>query len=149
MRASHRDSLTRDSELEIRDSRAEIGRITNRDVTNYESNRFRLLRRIQRSPEIPGGHRTVRTPFFTELHELFWSGEFSSTESFRETFAHSVIVNGPDIRPAQIEKKKHLDRPSADSTHRSQTRNDLIIGHAEKRAARWHGAVDGFRGQIF
>src|SRR6266487_641520 len=99
----------------------------------------RLVRRIQRSPEIPGGHRTVRTPFFTELHELFWSGEFSAAESFRETFAHPVIVNGPDIRPAQIEKKKHFNRPSANSTHRGQTHNDLIIAHADKRAARWHG----------
>src|SRR2546430_11837459 len=104
---------------------------------------------VERSPEIPGGCRAVGTPFFTELRELFWGGEFSATESFSETFAHTVIINGPDIRSAQIEKKEHLDCPTANSTHRSQARNDLIIGHPDQRATSWHCAVDGFCRQIF
>src|SRR5581483_1414722 len=104
---------------------------------------------VQRSPEIPRSHRAIRTPLFTELHELLGSRQVSLSESFCESFPHSVIVDRPDIGPAQIEKKQHLNRPPANSADGGESFNNLIVSHSKKRASRWDGAVDRFCCQIF
>src|SRR5438067_13693942 len=67
--------------------------------------------RVERSPEIPGGHRTVRAPFLADLRELFRRRQFSPAKGFRETFLDAVISDGPDIEAAQFEKQQHLHRP--------------------------------------
>src|ERR1700680_293911 len=78
---------------------------------------IRFLGFVQRPPEIPRSSRTIRSPFFAELHELFRRRQFSAPENLRESFAHAVIIDRPDIGPAEIEKKKHLEGQPADDAH--------------------------------
>src|SRR5438552_17154571 len=84
---------------------------------------------IQRSPEIPGRNRTVRSPFLPKLHKLFRRREFSPAKGFGETFANTVIIDWPDIRAAEIEKKKHLNCPLANPADLCEARDDFIVVH--------------------
>src|SRR5438046_10058220 len=110
---------------------------------------LQLFWRIQRSPEIPSRNRTIGTPFFSALNQLLRGGQFSSAKSFGETFAHSVIVDRPDIRPTEIEKKEHLNRPAADPAHLCKARDDLVIAHPKKRAPGRDRADHRSRGKGF
>src|SRR5205085_1964423 len=89
-------------------------------TTSVESAFYFLLRRVERAPEIPGGHRTVRAPFLADLRELFRRRQFSPAKGFRETFLDAVISDGPDIKAAQFEKQQHLHRPPPDAAHLRQ-----------------------------
>src|SRR6266566_8145910 len=104
---------------------------------------------IQRSPEIPSRNRTIGTPFFAALDQLLRGGQFSSAKSFGETFSHSVIVDRPDIRPTEIEKKEHLNRPAANPAHLRKARDDLVIAHPKKRVPGRDRAVNRFRRKVF
>src|SRR4029453_3446660 len=58
-------------------------------------------------------------------------------------------VDWPDIRPPKVKQQKHLDSPATNTANLSKTSDDLVIAHSEKRAARWHGAVDRLGREIF
>src|SRR5207244_4504809 len=62
-------------------------------------------RLVERPPEIPRGHRTIRAPFLAKPGKLFRRRQFSPAECFGKSLAHAVIVHWPDIGPAQVEKQ--------------------------------------------
>src|SRR6476646_7548685 len=98
-------------------------------------NGLSLTRLIQRSPEIPGRNGAIRAPLLSVLHQLFRRWQFPFAESFGEAFLHSVIGDGPDIRPAKIKQQKHLDSPTSNTAHLRKTRDDFVIAHSEKSAS--------------
>jgi hypothetical protein len=104
---------------------------------------------IQRSPEIPGRNGTIRPPLLAVLHQLFRCGQFPFAKSFGEAFLHSVIVDWPHIRTAEVKQQKHLDSPPTYPAHLRKTRDDFVIAHSEKRASGWHGAIERLRREIF
>src|SRR6266550_2122050 len=106
-------------------------------------------RLIQRAPEIPGRNGAMRAPLLAVLHQLFRRRKFPFAKSFGEAFLHSVIVDWPDIRTAKVKQQKHLHSPPAYAAHLRKTRDDFVIAHSEKRASRWHCAVDRLRSEIF
>src|SRR5437016_10719089 len=91
----------------------------------------------------------MRSPLFTQLHQLFRFGKFSATECSRKSFTHTVIVNRPDVRPPKIEKKQHLDGPASNSANLDQSLDDFFVAHFRQSARAWNRPVDRFRGQIF
>ena len=90
----------------------------------------------------------MRSPFFPKLHKLFRCRELSPAKSFGETFANTVIIDWPDVRPSEIEQEKHLNRPAAYAAHLCEARDNFVIAHPEKCAAGWHGPVDCFCSEI-
>src|SRR2546421_4650234 len=48
-----------------------------RDIRYLASRITHHASRVERAPEIPGGHRTVRAPFLADLRELFRRRQFS------------------------------------------------------------------------
>src|SRR5439155_15782167 len=99
-------------------------------------------------PEIPGCNRAIGTPFFADLHQLFRRGQFSPSKSLGETFAHTVIIDRPDIRPAKIEQEKHLNCPAPDAAYLCEARDDFVIAHPKKCTPGWHSAIDRFCSEI-
>src|SRR5438105_1978029 len=93
--------------------------------------------------------RTIRRKLSPMLVHLLRRRQFSFAEDFREAFAHSVIVDRPDIGSSQIEKQKHFRGPAPDPAHLNQTFDNLIVGHFGHGMDRWHGALDCFGGEIF
>ena len=69
------------------------------------------------------------------FHQFFWRRQFPSAKSFGEAFTYSIIIDRPDIRPAKIEEKQHLDSPATDAAHLRKTGDDLVVAHSEKRAS--------------
>ena len=82
------------------------------------------------------------------FHQFFWRGQFPFAESFGETFAYSVIIDWPDIRPPKIKEKQHLDRPATDAAHLRETGDNLVVTQSEESASRWHCAVDRLCSEI-
>jgi L-ascorbate metabolism protein UlaG (beta-lactamase superfamily) len=90
----------------------------------------------------------MRREPFAMLQELLRRRQFSFSKRFRESFLHAVIINGPDIGAAKIEKQQHLHSPTSDAPHLDQTLNNFFVAHSCENAHTWHGAVDRFCGQI-
>src|SRR5437868_1052574 len=88
---------------------------------------------VQRAPEIPGRNRAVRPPLLTMFHQFFWRRQFPSAKSFGEAFTYSIIIDRPDIRPAKIEEKQHLDSPATDAAHLRKTGDDRRRSFGEAR----------------
>src|SRR5205085_1044617 len=105
-------------------------------------------RRVERAPEVPRGHRTIRPPFLADFRELFRGRQFSLSEGFSEAFLDPVVGHWPDIEPTQIEEEKHFRGPPSDPAHFGQALNDFFVGHRDKFATLGHRAVDRFRSQI-
>src|SRR5512132_3908197 len=99
-------------------------------LTAYPSTRL-----IQRSPEIPGRNGAIRAPLLAVLHQLFRRGKFSFAKSFGEAFLHSVIVDWPDIRTAEVKQQKHLHSPPTYAAYLRKARDNFVIAHSEKSAS--------------
>src|SRR6266404_6551908 len=113
-------------------------------LTSVRVKAIGLLWLIECAPEIPRRDRAIGSPFFAELQKLSGRGKFPSTKSFRETFAHSVIVHRPDIGPAQIEKQKHLNGPAPNPAHRNQSRDNFLVSHTRESPGGRNGAIQSF-----
>src|SRR5213078_768986 len=108
-----------------------------------------LRRHVERAPEIPRRHGSIRPPFFADFLELFRRRQFSAAKSFRETFLHAVIGDRPDIEPPKIKEQQHLDRPPADAAHFRKALDNFLVAHLHHLAPRRDSSVERFRGEIF
>ena len=61
--------------------------------------------------------------------------------------ANSEIVHRPDVGPPQLEEQEHLGGPPADSAHRHQARDDLVVAEVVQ-VVRGDGPVDELRGEV-
>src|SRR5207247_1074777 len=71
--------------------------------------------RIERPPQIPGGHRAVGAPALAATQDLPRRREDAGVEGAGESFADAVVAGGKDVRPTQPEDQEHLDGPASDA----------------------------------
>ncbi len=107
-----------------------------------------LSRRIQCAPKIPRGDRAVRPPSLADGVQLLRLRQLFLAKGLGVTFPHTVVVDWPDIEPAEIEEEQHLDCPAANPAHCREASDDLFVTHPVERDARRDRPVQRFRGEI-
>ena len=56
-------------------------------------------------------------PLFGELFDVFFLWDLGERIDPLDGLPDSEVVHGQDVRPAEREKQKHVDRPRADPEH--------------------------------
>ena len=90
----------------------------------------RIATLVDGAPAVEGSDRPVG-PELVSLG-LEGAGRGRCLELVREgpPLAHAVIVDRPDVEPAQLEHQEHFRSPAADTAHQNQARHQLVVGES-------------------
>src|SRR6266446_4201244 len=101
---------------------------------------------LEGSPHVPTRCGAVRAPALAEGQEFLGLGHVFLAIGYGPALLHSEVVDGEDVRAAEIEDEEHLDGPGADAADRVESLDQLGVGHFFGLLARGNDAVDGFAG---
>src|SRR5688572_3524098 len=112
----------------MRVSSSAIGCSNSRNVVFIPGSVF-YRHRVERAPEIPGGHRAPRPPAFTKLAHARQRNFPSFEVAHADALLQTQVIQGKHVGPQQVEDQEHLRSPAADAAHLDQLGNDLLVGH--------------------
>src|SRR5687767_13555557 len=72
---------------------------------------------VQSAPQIPGGHRAVRSPPLSTIDDLLGCGQCLHSEHSLKSLTNSVVRARQDIHSAEPKDQQHLDAPTADAAN--------------------------------
>jgi len=104
---------------------------------------------LEGAPHVPTGDGAVGAPTFTEGEKLFGCGHVLLAVRHGPAFLYAQVVDGENVRAAQIEDQKHLNGPGPDAADRDQALDQFFVGHFFGLLASRNDAVDCFLGEIF
>src|SRR5438046_2014397 len=85
--------------------------------------------RVERAPQVPGGHRAPRPPCLAEpLHGP--EGDLATLEVRKaDALLQPQVVEREHIGAQQVEHEEHLRGPAADAAHFGQLLDDRLVVH--------------------
>src|SRR2546426_1021171 len=75
-----------------------------------QPDRFSVSSSLERTPEIPRGDGTIRSPALTMLQQLRRPGQIVPLVGNGESFPHPIIGDRQNVQPAELEDQQHFDR---------------------------------------
>src|SRR6266436_6854204 len=96
---------------------------------------------LEGSPHVPAGDGAVGAPALAEGQEFLGLGHVFLAIGYGPALLHSEVVDGEDVRAAEIEDEEHLDGPGADAADRVESLDQLGVGNFFGLLARGNDAV--------
>src|SRR5512134_74 len=112
----------------MRVSSSAIGCSNSRNVVFIPGSVF-YRERIERAPQVPGGHRAPRPPAFTKLAHARQRDLSPLEITYSYALLQPEVVERKYIGPQQVEDEEHLGGPAPDAAHLDQLGNDLFVRH--------------------
>jgi len=82
---------------------------------------------VQRLPQIPRRDRSVRLPRFADFQHALRVGPLPQPVQPLNRGDDAKVAGGQHVRPVQPEHQEHLGGPAAESLHRGQTLDHLVV----------------------
>src|SRR6185437_5426107 len=80
---------------------------------------------VERTPEVPAGHRAVRAPPGADLLHLFRGRPFAHPICPSDRVLDAEVELRQHVAPAESEHEEHLRRPAPDALHLHEMRDEL------------------------